>query len=152
MAIAESSKEVGYGEKALLVSPPNLSHSTSDIFLFAAPWLLLRAARRWDMERRRCLSVHPTSHTLTLTIDIFICSAVAIAESSKELGYGEEAVLVSALSLLHSDSYKFLFAAPWLSLRAARRWDMERRRCLLVRSASCTQTLKYFYLQRHGYC
>jgi hypothetical protein len=29
MAIAESSKEVGYGEEAVLVSPPNLSHSNS---------------------------------------------------------------------------------------------------------------------------
>jgi hypothetical protein len=63
LAIAESSKEEGYGEEAVLVSPPNLSHSNSYIFLFAAPWLLLRAARRWDMGRRRCLSVCQTSHT-----------------------------------------------------------------------------------------
>jgi hypothetical protein len=35
---------------------------------------------------------------------IFICSAMAIAESSKEVGYGEEAVLVSPPNLSHSNS------------------------------------------------
>jgi hypothetical protein len=103
-SIAEGSKEVGYGEEAVLVSPPNLSHSNSYIFLFAAPWLLLRAAKRWDMGRWPCLLVRPTSHTQTLTIYIFICSAMAIAESSKEVGYGEEAVLVSPPNLSHSNS------------------------------------------------
>jgi hypothetical protein len=64
MAIAESSEEVGYGEGAVLVSLPNLSHSNSYIFLFAAPWLLLRAARRWDIGKEAVLVSPPNfSHS-----------------------------------------------------------------------------------------
>jgi hypothetical protein len=74
---------------------------------------------------------------------------MAIAESSKEVGYEEEAMLVSTpTSLTETQNIVLL----WLLLRATRRWDMGRRRCLLVRPTSHTLTLIYFYLQRHGYC
>jgi hypothetical protein len=114
LVIAESSKEVGYGEETVQQSINNLPKlnllilflyltPTNILFFSLAPWLLQRAARKWAMERRR-YSNQSTTYKWAM----------------ERRRYSNH--LTAYLTY-------FIFPlAPWLLRRAARRWAMGRRR------------------------
>ncbi len=115
-------------------------------------YLLNKCLFRSAAYRYRCMSVRQTSHTHTPVYFYLLRHGYCWEQQGGGIWRGGGVCQSAHLS--HSISYLFLFAAPWLLLRAARRWDMGRRQCLLVHPTSHTLnfTAYIFYLQRHGYC